>query len=86
MSSRNPPAVLGENTIPFPIIPLAPGSTAQVPLLPGPITLADEHIASVHILVHNQSDMHVVQARGELVEADDHFLDSQPALSSPVCV
>ena len=32
------------------------------------------------VLVHNQSDMHVVKARGELVEADDHLLDSEPAV------
>ena len=32
------------------------------------------------VLVHNPSDMRVVEARGELVEADDHLLDSEPAL------
>ncbi|KAA6426139.1 MAG: hypothetical protein FRX49_03991 [Trebouxia sp. A1-2] len=48
---------------PFPIIPLAPDSTAKAPLVPGAITYADEHIASVIVLVHNLSDKHVVEAR-----------------------
>lgn len=53
------PALLGIKPVVGPNDP-APGSTAQVALLPCGVGEADENIAPLHILICNASVMHVV--------------------------
>ncbi len=72
------PAALGVHPVPA-LIHLAPGSTAQVCLLPDRVIEADKDVASVHILVCNAPSVHVLQPRSQLIEAHCHLFDTQPA-------